>query len=232
MFMMLSALVHGGGGSVAAFCLGRAPKASHIGVHAGMRARRSTPMTTARWILPTLALVAGLASAPPAFAGFNSAYTDINLDQCTVINADDFGASWACPGYKGYPLYIAEGDLRFMISYGFDAQNEPAAGQTPPPFNTLGPKLEWRLSNASGGFKPIATIVRYFTADPETGEDKGQVLVVTQLLEGQTCHIAYIDALANPNANELAREAADKAGKFDCANDDVEIIGKFTAWEQ
>ncbi|UXN74462.1 hypothetical protein N8D56_04770 [Devosia sp. A8/3-2] len=40
------------------------------------------------------------------------------------------------------------------------------------------------------------------------------MLVVTQLAEGQTCHIAYIDALANDNANELARQAADKAGKF------------------
>lgn len=165
----------------------------------------------------------------PVHAAFNSAYTDINLDQCLVLDADDFGASWACPGYKGYPMLVSEGDLRFSIRYGFNIDKEPR-GQTLSPFNNLGPKLEWRLSNASGRWLPVATIVRYHTADPVTGENKGQVLVVTQLAEGNSCHIAYIDALANDNANELAREAADKAGKFDCANDEVETIGKFEAW--
>ena len=176
-------------------------------------------------------LVAALALAGfaiPAHAGFNSAYTDIDLDECLVLEADDFGASWACPGYKGYPLMVTESDLRFSLIYGFGARM--ADGQTLPPFNHLGAKLEWRLSNELGRWMPIATIVRYHTADPETGEDKGQVLVVTQLVEGNSCHIAYIDALANANANELAREAADKSGRFDCARDEVEIIGKFAAY--
>ncbi len=169
-----------------------------------------------------------LAVATPAHAAFNSAYTDINLDECLVLDADDFGASWSCPGYKGYPLMVTEGDLRFSLVYGFGAK--AADGQTLPPFNRLGAKLEWRLSNDLGRWMPIATIVRYYTADPETGEDKGQVLVVTQLVEGNSCHIAYIDALANKDANELAREAADKSGDFDCATDEVEIIGKFEAY--
>ena len=167
------------------------------------------------------------ALATPAHAGFNSAYTDLNLDECLVLEADDFGASWSCPGYKGYPLMVSEGDLRFSLAYGF---NPGDRWQTLPPFNHLGEKLEWRLSNELGRWMPIATIVRYYTADPETGEDKGQVLVVTQLVEGNSCHIAYIDALANKNANELAREAADKSGDFDCASDEVEIIGKFEAY--
>ena len=168
------------------------------------------------------------ALATPVYAGFNSAYTDLDLDECLVLDADDFGASWSCPGYKGYPLMVTEGDLRFALIYGFGAKM--ADGQTLPPFNHVGEKLEWRLSNELGRWMPIATIVRYYTADPETGEDKGQVLVVTQLVEGNSCHIAYIDALANPDANELAREAADKAGSFECARDEVEIIGKFTAY--
>jgi hypothetical protein len=178
-------------------------------------------------ILVSLVAVAALAS--PANAAFTSAYTDLDLDQCLVLEADDFSVVWACPGYKGYPLRVSEGDLRFSLQYGFDADGS-AGFQTLPPFNTLGPKLEWRLSNDLGRWMPIATIVRYHTADPETGEDKGQVLVVTQLLEGNTCHIAYVDALANADANELAREAADKAGDFDCATDEVEVIGKFEAY--
>lgn len=166
--------------------------------------------------------------AVPAEAAFNSAYTDINLDDCLVLDSDDFGSSWACPGYKGYPLMVTEGDLRFALIYGFGAKM--ADGQSVPPFNTLGPKIEWRLSNALGRWMPIATIVRYHTADPETGVDKGEVLVVTQLVEGNSCQIAYIDAVANADANELARQAADASGDFDCQTDEVETIGKFAAW--
>ncbi|MET3927775.1 hypothetical protein [Devosia sp. 2618] len=174
------------------------------------------------------ASIAVLGLATPAYAAFNSAYTDINLDECLVLDADDFGVVWACPGYKGYPLMVTEGDLRYSLIYGFGAKM--GDGQTLSPFNTIGAKLEWRLSNALGRWMPVATIVRYHTADPETGEDKGKVLVVTQLVEGNTCHIAYVDAVANADANVLAREAADKSGTFDCDKDEIETIGKFTAW--
>jgi hypothetical protein len=175
-----------------------------------------------------VAALAVVALTAPAHAAFTSAYTDLNLDECLVLEADDFGASWSCPGYKGYPLMVTEGDLRFSLIYGFGAR--AGDGQTLPPFNTLGAKLEWRLSNDLGRWMPIATIVRYHTADPETGEDKGQVLVVTQLVEGNSCHIAYVDAVANANANELAREVADQSGDFDCASDEIAVIGKFEAY--
>lgn len=182
--------------------------------------------------LLTISVLTSLLAAVPAKAqsGMMSIYTDLNLDECMVLEADDFGASWACPGYRGYPLMVQEGDLRFSLRYGFNIDKNNAGFQTLPPFNSLGSKLEWRLSNASGRWLPVATIVRYFTADPETGEDSGQVLVVTQLQEGNTCHIAHIDARANANANELARQAADKAGDFDCLTDEVEIIGAFEAY--
>jgi len=184
---------------------------------------------TTRLAAPLIAGAFVLTLAQPAAAAFESAYTDINLDDCLVLEADDFGASWACPGYKGYPMLVSEGDLRFSIRYGFNIDKEPR-GRTLPPFNELGPRLEWRLSNASGRWIPVATIVRYHTANPETGENEGQILVVTQLAEGSTCHIAYIDAIANEDANALAREVADeRAGSFDC-NEEPEIIGDFEAW--
>lgn len=175
-------------------------------------------------------MLMGSAGGALAQSGFTSAYTDLNLDQCLVLDADDFGASWACPGYKGYPLKVQEGDLRYSLEYGFNVDKNSGGNQTLPPFNTLGSKLEWRLSNASGRWMPIATIVRYATADTETGKDKGDVLAVTQLKDGDTCHIAYIDAKANADANELARQAADKAGSFRCAVDEPEKIGKFEAY--
>jgi len=56
---------------------------------------------------------------------------------------------------------------------------------------------------------------------------------VTKLAPGATCHIAYVDALANPDANDLARKAADeKASDFDCDKDEPEFVGKFEAWER
>ena len=171
-----------------------------------------------------------LGAVAPAEAAFTSAYTDLNLDECLVLDADDFGASWACPGYKGFPLKVMEGDLRYSLAYGFGDNNE-SGRQTLSPFNELGSRLEWRLSNAAGRWLPVATIVRYHTADPVTGENKGQVLVVSQIAEGNSCHIAYVDALANPDANELAREAADAAGDFNCLTDEVEVIGTFEAWD-
>lgn len=171
-------------------------------------------------------------SAAPASAqsGFTSAYTDLDLSQCLVLEADDFGASWACPGYRGFPLRVQEGDLRFSLGYGFDPDADSPGFQTLPPFNSLGERLEWRLSNATGRWFPLATIVRYHTADPETGKNKGQVLVVTQIARGNSCHIAYIDALANKDANILARAAADKAGSFNCMADEPEVIGDFSAY--
>ena len=176
------------------------------------------------------ALAATLLLAAPATAQqIDSSYTDVDLDACTVVSSDDFGSTWACSGYKGLPVMIAEGDLRFFVSYGLSSTEERAAEQTPPPFNYLGEKIEWRLSNADGGWKPFATILRYFV-QREEGEDEGQILVVTRLEPGATCHVAYIDALANEEANVLAREAADDlAPDFDCA-DEPELVGEFEAW--
>lgn len=179
-----------------------------------------------------LAGLAAFALAVPAWAAFDSAYTDIDLEACLMLDEDEetSSASWACPGYRAYPLWIGEGDLRFFISYGFQAAAEPVASQTLPPFNYLGPRMEWRLSDEKGYWFPVATIMRYFVARPN-GEDTNQVLVVTRIAEGASCHVAYVDATANANANELARAAADRlARNFDCGADEVEIIGAFEAW--
>lgn len=168
----------------------------------------------------------------PASAGqVSSSYTDLDLDQCTVITSDDFGSTWACPGLKGMPVMVGEGDLRFFVSYGLTSTTEKAAEQTLPPFNHLGSKIEWRVSNDEGRWLPFAAILRYFTAKPDGSEGEGQVLVVTKVAQGATCHVAYIDALANPDANELARQVADeRARDFDCDKDEAETVGTFTAW--
>jgi hypothetical protein len=159
-----------------------------------------------------------------------SVYTDLMLDQCQVTSKseEDESVTWQCQGYEGMPIYVAEGDLRAFVSYGDKALEERAATQTLGPFSRLHTKLEWRITTDADGKKtPIATILRYFLT--VEGKPDHQVLVVTQVKPGATCHIAYIDAIANKNANQDARAAADRlAGSFDCEVE-PEIVGPQTA---
>jgi hypothetical protein len=162
-----------------------------------------------------------VAAAPPAHAENGSAYTRLDLAQCReeAPDPDDPLQSgvWWCEGYDGIPVYVSESDLRFFVSYGEGARDEPAAGTTLPPFNSAGDTIEWRLG-ADG--RPFATILRFYTG-PGDGAPEGQVLVMTWLGgPGQVCHIGYVDARVNPDANELAREVVDNAAaSFDCARD-------------
>jgi hypothetical protein len=109
---------------------------------------------------------------------------------------------------------------------------EPAAEQTLAPFNDFyRGVVKWRLVNG----RPFATIMRWKVkraADMENGELRGRALVVTRLPPGPVCHVGYVDALANPNANELAREIADRhARDFACGKDKPIVLGKITPGE-
>lgn len=176
-----------------------------------------------------ISAVAGLgllaaASGPILAADIQSAYTEINLDECTIMETHELGVSFACPGYKGYPLYVAEGDLRFFVSYGFGAPKEKAARQTLPQFNYINSTLEWRLSNETGDWRPFATILRWIIDDPEQENDP-TILVVTKLAPGDTCHVVYIDTSLVADANEIARQWADTtAPEFDCANEEPYFV--------
>ncbi len=183
-------------------------------------------MKPARTFALALAALTGLAA--PAAAQTQSAYTDLDLDECLVLGADDFGARYACPGYKGYPVWVREGSRGFSVSFGFGAPGEPAAEQAPYDATPLGPRLEWRLSNEGGAWKPFATILRWRANEPGENGKISETLVVTKLEPGNTCHVAYVSAtlLAVPDAdpNEIARDWADSvAPDFDCAGDDIHL---------
>jgi hypothetical protein len=46
------------------------------------------------------------------------------------------------------------------------------------------------------------------------------------LASGPVCHVAYVDVKANPDANGLARKAADEFARgFGCGKDGVKVIG-------
>jgi hypothetical protein len=174
-----------------------------------------------------LALALSAAAGPAAAQLVNANWTSLSFDECTVVTTDDFGSTWACPGLKGLPVMVHESERRFRISYGLTSTAEKAADQTLPPVNTPVGEIEWRVSNAEGSYKPFATIVA-FELESE-GETTGTVLVVTRVAPGATCHVAYVDTV-NPDAEKLARQAADeKARDFDCAGE-PEIIGELEAW--
>lgn len=182
-------------------------------------------MRTIWGVLGLALLLPGTALA----ADLRSEYTDLDFTQCTLIESDDTGAMSACPGLRGFPVLVGDGDLRMFVSYGATASAEPAMTETLPPFNHVGTKIEWLVDATDKDHpQPRATILRFITAG-ENGDDKGQVLVVTQIKPRATCQIALVDALAVKDANAVARKLAATAGSYDCTKE-PERIQPFTAY--
>jgi len=136
-----------------------------------------------------------------------------------------------CPGKSGLGVLISEDDLRETVSVGRNraaAAKEPAAQAWFGPFNSTTNTVEWRAVDG----KPFAIIQRWHIADNSDEDKNGRpiakpMLAVTRLPPGAVCHVAYVDAQANPNPNELARKAADElARKFECGKDEVHVIGE------
>lgn len=156
-----------------------------------------------------------------------SAYTDFDTKKCRHTpgkEVEDYG-EWRCKGFKGIPIHMSAGDQRIYVSYGRNAKDEPAASQTLAAFNGEGSKIEWRLENG----KPFATIMRWSTTRTDEKGDpiRGSTLVVTRLGKGGVCHVGYVDGQANKNANELAREIADRhARNFNCEKDKRIVLGE------
>ena len=176
-----------------------------------------------------------LLSASVQAAGFSSVYSSTADKDCRRTNgfridSDDYASERVCAGPKGFVVLKQEDDMRETVSVGRKVKTaalEPAAGQGFGPFNSTGETVEWRLGPKG---KPFAMIQRWHIADNDDPGKDGrplakQMLVVTRLPPG-ACHVAYIDVKANPDANELARKAADDgAPKFDCRKDKVAVIG-------
>jgi hypothetical protein len=166
----------------------------------------------------------------PAGAAETSAYTQVDIvKDCPHRpgkEPEDYG-DWRCKGYGGVPMRVSAGDQRMFVSFGRRAEREPAATETLTPMAEFYKgTIEWRLADG----RPFAAIMRWnykTEADRETRAASGRVLVVTRLPPGPVCHVGYVDARANPDANELAREIADKTAKgFVCGRDAPVILGK------
>lgn len=186
-----------------------------------------------------LALAALLSAAsglilPASAQTFGSSYTSTAPKDCRVTSADngvDDSTIRTCPGKAGLVVVISEDDLRETVSVGRNraaAAKEPAAQVWFGPFNSTEHTVEWRTMNG----KPFAIIQHWHIADNSDEDTNGRpiakpMLAVTRLPPGQVCHVAYIDAQANPNPNGLARKAADELARdFKCGKDEVKVIGE------
>jgi hypothetical protein len=172
--------------------------------------------------------------APANAQTFGSSYTSTAPKNCRVVSAQtgvDDSTIRTCPGKAGLVVVISEDDLRETVSVGRNraaADKEPAAQTWFGPFNSTTNTVEWRAMNG----KPFAIIQRWHIAD-NSDQDKDSrptakpMLAVTRLPPGEVCHVAYIDAHANPNPNQLARKAADElARNFKCGKNEVQVIGE------
>lgn len=175
-------------------------------------------------------LAAAVFSAPATAQAAESVYTALDLDKCRHSagkEVEDYG-EWRCSGYGGIAVHVSAGDQRSHVSYGRNAKHEPAARQTLASFNGEGEKIEWRAERGPDGkLKPFATIMRWSTTVSGGDEPvRGQMLVVTRLAPGPVCHVGYVDARANTDANVLAQKIADQhARKFRCGADKPIVMG-------
>ncbi|QLF68680.1 hypothetical protein FE840_003445 [Peteryoungia desertarenae] len=171
----------------------------------------------------SLSCVLGLVAATTTVKASDSVYTDLDFDKCKTVMADDMGAQLTCPGFGDYPVHFKEGDLRQSLLYGKVApQLIEEAFESFSAFNRVHTKLEWRLDSRG---RPFAAIHRWYIENPGpdgsiSDKSTGQVLVVSRVGQSErdaSCFVALVDARANSNANELARQAADRwARDYEC----------------
>jgi hypothetical protein len=181
-----------------------------------------------------VAVLAGLMA--PSWANaqtIGSRYSSTAPKACRLIGKPselDGSTTRLCPGIAGLSVLISEDDLRETVSVGKSraaAEREPAAQVWFEPFNSTQTTVEWRIADG----KPFAIIQRWLIADNADRDAKDRprdkaMLAVTRLPPGPACHVAYVDVAANPNANELARKAADELARdFKCGKDEVKVIG-------
>jgi hypothetical protein len=187
--------------------------------------------------LGAVLIAVGLAAAgntPAASQAVTRVYTQLDSDKCPHTKGqgvEDYG-SWLCPGHDGIAVRLSAGHQRMQVSFGRNAGREPAARETFPRFNSAYKgTIEWRIDTPAGGkSRAFATILRWnVKLEDDERDTTGRVLVVTRLGPGGVCHVGYVDARANPNANELAQQLADeKVRGFRCGADKPIVAGKVT----
>lgn len=152
-----------------------------------------------------------------------SVFTALEAKDCESVPGRQGASALRCTGVGGVRVVLEDAGGRTFMT--FEVDNGLAAAPAPRSLVSANSvistrrrraMIEWRVSRPDGEPIPYAAIVRYST----TGAGKrGEVLVVSKVGAGGSCHIAYVDALANRDAIVMAREIADhRARAHDCAN--------------
>jgi hypothetical protein len=117
----------------------------------------------------------------------------------------------------------------YYVGYGPSGIRQIALTQTVEFSESVNGVVEFRMKK--GAKQPFAAIQRVFTKlyEPHREDEisEGQVLVVTKIEGDEACHMAYIDVGGQPNANEIARNAADSmAESFKCGRDNWQRVSQ------
>jgi hypothetical protein len=179
------------------------------------------------------AAVVALAAPAAAERSRSTSIAQKNCRKSVVVKGDesDYTVSRVCPGRGGYVVVVDEDDLRETLSFGKSAaaaRQEPAAADVYGALNGYNDTVEWRSLK---GRAPFAAIVSWSFADRDNTEPNGRpksarFLVVMRLPPGPVCKVAYVERDANPDADALARKAADDLARgFNCGTDTVHIVG-------
>lgn len=166
--------------------------------------------------LARLAILLALAALPSA-AQAESAYTDLDLSSCDVLERyEDGGAVMRCQGYGGIDVVVSEGDARMDVDYGAPS----GAFETFFAFNGVGETIEWMLD---GEGAPYAAALRFHIDND--GNLAAQALVVSKIgtADAPGCVVGVVDAAAD-QANGVARGLGALAPAFDCTTDKVAIV--------
>lgn len=150
----------------------------------------------------------------------SSVYTSLAEADCRLVEQDEETGDTTsrCPGTAGYGLLLHDWDARMTLDVvvpGGRAHPLRYSGVITSNFSSLGPRAEWRMR----GGKPIALIVRLNAfEDPEVTDRATSYLAVAKITAREVCVTDRIPP-TTPNANEAARQAADRSASRPCMRD-------------
>ena len=175
-------------------------------------------------LLPAIAFT--LAFASPAVAQtVASVYTDLGAPKCrntTVSDGADRFPVLLCPGVAGYKLHVLDDDARQSVTvvtpegvwHPLDLWHTVSNS-----FSSVGQKAEWRVRRVGKRDEPFALIVRFNANEqPERPERITSYLAVVKVTPRAICVTDKIPP--GPEANLLARRAADASAGKECLSDD------------
>lgn len=202
-------------------------------------------MTACRHAVVSTVLLAWLAASPALAQGApSSRYTRVNIEQPPCKSAPPPVEGFSCVGLAGWTLNVGfpafGATLNFSRDKGRVSAVSPTDGRQVPIDGLAGKTttIEWRGTTRGSVFEPYAAIIRVLVLNarqrqemieqgsPPPSARRAQILMVTRLGREGSCVVAYVDAQANPQPNDLARAAADTAAKArPCPVEQVEIRG-------